>query len=188
MIPRSYTGVPWRDIEVLQLHAFGDASQSAYGVCVYLRIQLKDGTWMSSLMIARAKVAPLKRLSLPRLELLAALLCTRLVVFAKKALKLPDQVTSRCWTDSTETLVWIKSDPHKWKPFVGNRVAEIQSLTSPSQWTHCSGVNNPADLVTRGISARELVGSKLWLNGPTFLLDNNEVGYDSQGCSVSDEC
>ena len=61
VIPRSYTGVPWRDIEVLQLHAFGDASQSAYGVCVYLRIQLKDGTWMSSLVIARAKVAPLKR-------------------------------------------------------------------------------------------------------------------------------
>ena len=123
MIPRSYTGVAWRDIEVPQLHAFGDASQSAYGVCVYLRIQLKYGTWMSSLVIARAKVAPLKRLSLPRLELLAALLCARLVVFAKQALKLPDHVTSHCWTDSTVTLAWIKSDPHNWKLFVGNRVA-----------------------------------------------------------------
>ena len=79
VIPRSYTDVSWRDSKVLQLHAFGDASQSAYGVCVYLRIQLKDGTWMSSFVMARAKVAPLKRLSLPRLELLAAMLCARSV-------------------------------------------------------------------------------------------------------------
>ena len=173
---------------MLQLHAFGDASQSAYGVCVWLRIQLKDDTWMSSLVIARAKVGPLKMLSLSRLELLASMLCARLVVFAKQALKLSVDVTSHCWTDSTVTLTWIKSDPNKWNPFVGNIVAEIQSFTRPSQWNHCSGANNPADLVTRGISARELVGSNIWLNGPTFLLENHEVGYDSNGCSVSDEC
>ena len=53
------------------------------------------------------------------------------VVFAKQALKLPHDVTSHCWTDSTVTLAWIKNDPHKWKPFVGNIVAEIQLLTSP---------------------------------------------------------
>ena len=140
---------------------------------------------MSSLVIARANVAPLKMLSLPRLELLAAMLCARLVVFAKQALKLPD---CHCWTDSIVTLTWIKSDPNKWNPFVGNIVAEIQSLTHPYQRNHCSGANNPAYLVTRGISARELVGSNIWRNGPTFLLDNNNGGYDSNGCSVSDEC
>ena len=75
MIPRSYTGASWRDIAVFQLQAFEDASQSAYGACVYLHVQLQDGTWKSSLVMARAKVAPLKILSLPRLEFLSALLC-----------------------------------------------------------------------------------------------------------------
>ena len=149
LIPRSYLGTPWRDVVVLQLHAFGDASQSAYGACVYLHVQLIDCSWMSSLVIARAKVAPLKRVSLPRLELLGALLAARLVVFTRKPLKLPDDVTCHCWTDYKVTSAWIQSDPHKWKPFVGNRVAEIHTLNSPSQWKFCPVKDNPTDLVTR---------------------------------------
>ena len=170
IIPRSYTGFPRRDNVVCRLQAFGDASQSAYGACVYLNVKLASGVWKSSLVIARAKVAPLKRLSLPRLELLGALLCARLIVYVKREMKLNDNdVDCNCWTDSTVTLAWIQSPPHKWKPFVANRVAEIQSLVSPSQWRHLPGKDNPADLVTRGISAEELLQSELWLKGPNFL-------------------
>ena len=175
LIPRSYLGIPWRDVVVFQLHAFGEASQSAYGACVYLHVQLIDCSWLSSLVIARAKVAPLKRVSLPRLELLGALLAARLVVFTRQALKLPDDVKCHCWTDSKVTLAWIQSDPHKWKriqsdphkwkPFVGNRVAEIHTLISPSQWQFCPGKHYPAYLVTRGMHASELVNSELWING-----------------------
>ena len=109
-VPRSYTGAPWRVVVTFQLQAFGDASQSAYGACVYLHVQLKSGIWKSSL-VSRAKVAPIKRLSLPRLELMGASLCARLIVYVRQALKLPADVQCHCWTDSTVTLAWIQSDP-----------------------------------------------------------------------------
>ena len=168
-IQRSYTGVPWRESVLFQLHGFGDASPQGYGACVCISVKLGSGVWKSSLVMSRAKVAPLKRLSLPRLELMGALLCARLLVYVQQALCLPENVRYHCWTDSRITLAWIQSDPHRWKPFVGNRVAEIQQITSPAQWRHCVSENNPADLVTRGISAKELMQSNQWLHGPDFL-------------------
>lgn len=159
---------------MIQLQAFGDASQAAYGACVYLRVQLPDSSWKSSLVYSKARVAPLRRVTLPRLELLAALLCARLLEFVIDALKLPASVSYNCWSDSMVALAWIRSDPAERKPFVGNRVLEIQSLTSPSKWRYCPTQLNPSDLVTRGISARELVSSDLWLHGPEFLLHDEE--------------
>ena len=168
-IPRRYSETLWSETTGCQLHCFGDASQQAYGACVYLVVQGPDGMWSSSLVLSRAKVAPLKRISLPRLELLAAVLCARLLVYVKQALKLNEDVECHCWTYSTVALAWIQSDPYKWKAFVGNRVAEIQDLVSPTRWHHCSGKENPADAVTCGISAEELMKSRLWLHGPVFL-------------------
>ena len=173
-VPRSYLGSPWSAAVDLQLHAFGDASESAYGACVYLTAVLSDGSRVSSLVMARARVAPLKSVTLPRLELLASLMCARLLCHVKLELRLSD-VPCHCWTDSMVTLAWIKGAPHLWKPFVGNRVAEIQSLTETSCWNHCPGEVNPADLVTRGITAEELMSSDVWLHGPSFLLDPNAL-------------
>jgi hypothetical protein len=90
-------------------------------------------------------------------------------VFVKKALRLSDDIKYCCWSDSQVALSWIKGDPHRCKPFVANRVVEIQELTSPSCWSYCPGADNPADLMTRGLAASELVMSKLWLSVPTFL-------------------
>ena len=101
---------------------------------------------------------------MPRLELLGAVLCARLIVFVREALRLPDIVQHRCWTDSMLVLIWIKSDYSRWKEFAANRVADIQS--------HCRGGNNPADLLTRGLSAQELLESEMWLYGPPFLLSD----------------
>ena len=168
-IPRRYVELPWRDVSQMQLHAFGDSSERAYGACVYLRVLMPDGSYRCSLVMSKVKVAPLKKLTLPRLELMGSLLCARLVVFVKKALKLADDVECFCWTDSTVALCWIKGIPHKWKQFVANRVAEIHTLTSPDSWRHCPGILNPSDLVTRGISAKELIQSSMWLQGPQFL-------------------
>ena len=68
-------------------------------------------------------------------------------------------------------LSWIKADPSRWKAFVANRVVIIQTLTSPDRWFHCSGVENPADLLTRGVRDEEVIFSKVWLQGPKFLVE-----------------
>ena len=168
-ISRSYLSRGWNGGEDVSLHAFGDASPKGYGAVVYLCCTREDGSREVSLVMARARVAPITAHTLSRLELLGSLLAARLVVFVRQALHLPDTTPSLCWTDSTIVLGWVKGDPARWKQFVSNRVREIQSLTSPSDWGHCSGEHNPADLLTRGVSAESLLESDVWFQGPEWL-------------------
>jgi len=169
-LSRPYADLPWGEVKSgIHLHAFGDASEKGYGAVVYLCVRLPDGEFSSSLVMSKAKVAPLKRLTLPRLELLGGLLAARLLRFVRQALMLEESTTYSCWTDSTVALAWIRGDPNGWKQFVANRVREIQDLTDPANWSHCPGKDNPADLTTRGILAEQLVKSDLWLNGPPWL-------------------
>ena len=170
-IPLSYTGTGWSNIRGLALHAFGDASPRGYSACVYLVAEKEDGSVVPSLVIAKAKLAPLKTVTLPRLELLACLLSARLLTFVHDALKLEKSLWYYCWSDSLVALSWIKADPSRWKAFVANRVVEIQTVTSPDRWFHCSGVENSADLLTCGVMAEELIFSKVWLQGPKFLVE-----------------
>ena len=168
-IPRCLADRPWNDGEGVELHAFGDASPKGYGAVVYLRAVLDDGSFAVSLVMAKGRVAPLKRLTLPRLELMGSLMAARLLTFVHQALRLPESTTLRCWTDSMVALGWIRGDPQRWKQFVSNRVTEIHRLTNPSCWSFTPGEDNPADLVTRGVSAGRLMDSELWLNGPAWL-------------------
>ena len=177
-IPRSYTGTGWSNIRGLALHAFGDASPRGYGACVYLVAEKEDGSVVPSLVIAKAKLAPLKTVTLPRLELLACLLSARLLTFVHDALRFEKSLRYYCWSDSMVALSWIKADPSRWKAFVANRVMEIQTLTSPDRWFHCSGVENPADLLTRGVTDEELIFSKVWLQGPKFLVERRSDEVD----------
>ena len=160
--------LPWKEVsQSVEMLCFGDASPRAYGACVYLRIWTKSG-YKVSLVMSRNRIAPIKQVKFPRLELLAALLCARLADYVKTALKL-GKVKITCYTDSMVTLGWIKGDPLRFKSFVSNRVSEIQSLVSPSQWFHCPGPQNPADLVSRGMLASELTNCSLWQNGLSWL-------------------
>ena len=180
-VSRPYTDRPWRKIASVQLHAFGDASEKAYGACVYLVTKSDDGIQKVSLVLSKARVAPVKRVTLPRLELLGALLASQLVEFVRKALEL-DKECCFCWTDSMVVLNWIRGDSFRWKPFVANRVSQIQEIVSPSHWSHCKGVENPADLVTRGVSASDLMNSDMWLSGPQMLKDldkSSKFEFDS---------
>ena len=168
-IPRCYSSSGWNQGKSVSIHAFGDASPKGYGAAVYLRTAQSDGPAEVSLVIAKARLAPLKRVTLPRLELLGSLLAARLAVLVRQALRLPDDTATLCWTDSMIALGWIRGSPQRWKQFVSNRVTEIQSLTAPSDWSHCPSEVNPADLTTRGLSAEELVESQLWFSGPSWL-------------------
>ena len=86
-----------------------------------------------------------------------------------------------CWTDSTDVLYWVRNQSRKFKTFVANRVGEIQETTNPEQWHHVPGHKNPADLATRGMNIHDLAESKLWLEGPQFLLQNEE-SWPQQDC------
>lgn len=188
-VPRCYFPRCWRDETALELHAFGDASEKAYGACVYL-VDKSTLEVSSTLVVSRTKVAPLKRVSLPRLELLAGLVAAELVVLVREALHLPDDTVYTCWTDSMVALGWIRGLPSRWKQFVANRVERIQRITSPDRWKHCPGKDNLADLVTRGVTASTLMNSS-WLSGPEWLTTGHPSDVDftcgDEDCATREE-
>ncbi|GBM34155.1 hypothetical protein AVEN_256516-1 [Araneus ventricosus] len=127
------------------------------------------GLIQTKLVCSKSRVSPLKPITVPRLELSAALLLARLMHKIVPVLDLPlDKVC--LWTDSKIVLAWLKMQPHVLKTFVSNRVAKIQSLCSNSQWRHVSSKCNPADVLSRGADAKDLRDNDLWWQGPEFLL------------------
>ena len=161
-IPRAHLSHPWSECEQdIELHAFGDASLKGYGACVYIRYKDASGSVQCTLVRSCGRVAPIERKTLPRLELLACLVTAQLLNRMIEALHLSG-VCYTCWSDSMVALGWIRGLPSRWKQWVANRVTTIQSLTNPENWRHVAGIENPADLVSRGVLADELVNSDLW--------------------------
>lgn len=139
----------------IQIHGYCDASEQAYGACVYSRSTHSTGNHLVRLICAKSKVSPLKCISLPKLELCGALLLARLVNSVVKALDMNIRKITY-WCDSQITLAWIAGEPYKWKIFISNRVAEIQQLTRPNQWRHVASKENPADIISRCVQPDEL--------------------------------
>ena len=166
-IPRCYFKKHKKAI-LKNLHGFSDASEDAYGAVVYMRVVNSDGSTHVSLVTSKTKVSPIKRLSIPRLELCGALLLSRLLSHTKEVLKMSvSDVTA--WTDSTVVLSWLAGNPRRFKTFVGNRVAQIISDIPVERWKHVAGTENPADCASRGLYPSELVHHQLWWNGPNWL-------------------
>ncbi|XP_037894799.1 uncharacterized protein LOC119640680 [Glossina fuscipes] len=152
-----------------EIHAFSDSSESAYGTCVYIRCINNDTKIRSNLLCAKSKVAPIKKCSLPRLELCAAVTMVQLV---KKVQEDYDfiQFNNICfWTDATIVLGWISEDSCNWSTFIANRVAIIQQVSTRSQWRHIPSNLNPVDILSRGVLPAELMHSTFWFHGPNFL-------------------
>ena len=172
------TGPVGKDQEV-ELHVFGDASESAYGTVAYVRIR-GQGDATTRILCSKTRVAPSpkKKVSLPRLEFLASVLAARL------AFPIIEAVGDRnwsvtLWSDSQVSLAWIRGDSSKWKPFVRNRVNNIRQITRPEDWRFCPGKDNPADLASRGAPAGTLVTSSLWWDGPPWLQHEEEEWPDA---------
>ncbi|XP_047504423.1 uncharacterized protein LOC125049318 [Pieris napi] len=154
-----------------ELHCFVDASQNAYAACLYLRSVDPKGIISTALLCAKTRVSPIKPLTIPRLELCAALLGARLTAKVTSALRCDIDCTYY-WSDSTITLAWINSQPQLLKAFVCNRVNEIRELSaqSLSSWRYVPTAINPADMASRGLEPSNLSKSDLWWRGPSFLL------------------
>ncbi|XP_039287856.1 uncharacterized protein LOC120352199 [Nilaparvata lugens] len=147
-----------------------DASEQPLGAVIYLKSQCDDGSPPTiTLLCGKSKVAPNKSVSIPRLELCAALLLAELLHTTYNI------ISERCrvshviaLSDSTVALYWIQAPPSRWTTFVSNRVSKIQDC-NVQQWKHVSGSENPSDCLSRGLTPAELVSHKLWWNGPTWL-------------------
>ncbi|XP_011859050.1 PREDICTED: uncharacterized protein LOC105556567 [Vollenhovia emeryi] len=154
--------------ELVQIHGFCDASEHAYGACVYVRTRVNSNEYVSHLLFSKSRVAPLKAVSLPRLELAAALLLSQTI--DKIKLAIDTRAIKIClWSDSTIALNWITSPSRRWSVFVANRVGEIQRLTEIPSWRHVRSADNPADIISRGMLPIELMHSRLWWQGPSYL-------------------
>ena len=117
-------------------------------------------------MALKTCVAPTKKQTIPRLELLGAVILSRLM--KNVIASLPTPVSTFYWTDSMATLHWIRT-VKPWKQYVAHRVTEIRQLTKQEEWQHCPGNSNPADIPSRGMSGKSLVTNEIWWNGPNFL-------------------
>jgi len=170
-LPQCYSvGIVGSQEATVSLKGFCDASLKAYAAAVY--IEYHTGTEVTRRFIcAKSRITPLKKISIPRLELLSALLLSRLITTVQEALKPELEITAiDCYTDSQVALCWIRGTHREWKQFVHNRVTEIRALVPPVCWKHCPGIQNPADIPSRGVTSTEMpqkVG--LWLHGPGNL-------------------
>ncbi|XP_018397711.1 PREDICTED: uncharacterized protein LOC108775755 [Cyphomyrmex costatus] len=171
-VPRKV--IAFSDVRRIEIHGFSDASQHAYGACVYIRTTSNERHIRSHLLCSKSRVAPLKTLSIPRLELCGALMLAQLVEKVLKSLPFaPDSIYY--WTDSYIVLCWLRSCSRQWTPFVANRIAEIQRFTSVKNWRHVPGSQNPAYSLSRGVMPDLLHKLKIWWNGPPWLsLDEHE--------------
>lgn len=164
-IPRRVVCDQWRHLE---FHIFNDASERAFGSCLYLRSSNEQGDVYVQLLMAKSRVAPIKPMTIPRMELCACVLGANLYKKVAKSLRQqPSNVVF--WTDSMIVLGWLKMLPIKLNTFVRNRVAEIQEKTQSCSWRHIPTHENPADLITRGAEPTAIQSLDLWWFGPSFL-------------------
>lgn len=183
-LPRWINTTPGSSME---LHGFCDASMDAYSAVVYLRVTGENGVVTMHNLSAKTKVAPLKVISLPRLELCGAALLTKLMVEVRTAMHLED-VHIQCWTDSTIVLAWLRAEPSRFSVFVANRISEIQRNSSFDHWRHVRSEHNPADCASRGITPSKLVTHELWWSGPPWLLNQrNDWPIEAKFGETSEE-
>ena len=162
-LPRCYFSADKKPF-LCQLHGFCDASEKAYAAVIYLCTVYTDSSVELCLVGSKTRIAPIKGQTIPRLELLGAVILARLMDSVHTALK--SQLLDRLfyWTDSYTVLCWI----HNQKPW------KQYKLTCADHWNFCPGSCNPADVPSRGCSGNELVHNNMWWKGPPFLLDPPE--------------
>ena len=167
-ISRCYKPENFGSIKEVQMHHFSDASTKGYGQCSYIRLVNEEKQVHCSLIMGKSRVTPLKHVSIPRLELTAAVTSVRVGSMLSKELNYKD-VQHFYWTDSKVVLGYVSNDTKRFQVYVANRVQEIRNKSNRNQWNYVKTKDNPADIASRGVSPKELAKNYTWFNGPEFL-------------------
>ena len=172
-VGRCLKPVDFDHVTTAELHHFSDASCSGYGAVSYLRQCDVNGRIHCSFVISKARVAPLRETTIPRLELCAAVLSAKLDGMIRNEM---DITVSRSvfWTDSSVVLQYVHNEDKRFHTFVANRISVIHTASTPAQWRYVNSELNPADDVSRGLSAEGIMNSSRWFGGPRFLWQDEE--------------
>ncbi|KAM9709232.1 uncharacterized protein ACNS7B_023621 [Menidia menidia] len=171
-IPRCFVPNNLGTIQKIELHHFSDASNDGYGQCSYVRVVAEEQVHCT-LVMAKARVAPMKIVSIPRLELTAATISAAVSKLLREELDLKIDA-EYFWTDSQVVLGYIKNEARRFHVFVANRIQRIRDVTDPNQWFYIETSQNPADHASRGLKVADLMASD-WLRGPKFLWEQKIV-------------
>ena len=167
-IQRCFKPEKFGQIQECELHHFSDASLEGYGQCSFLRLVNEEDRAHCSFVIGKARVAPIKQFTVPRLELAAATVSAKMSEFLREELPYTD-VKEYFWTDSKIVLGYVNNEARRFHVYVANRVQQIRDLTNPSSWQYIDTESNPADHASRGLTASQLLQGSRWLMGPAFL-------------------
>lgn len=172
----------WLQVEKqdeVQLHGYCDASEKAYACVIYCKVEESPVV----IVAAKSRLVPSKKtISLPRLELCAALLLATLMKKVQECIP-NHKITLYGWSDSTAVLGWLHGDQGRWKTFVSNKVKKIVATMPSNCWQYVKSSENPADCASRGITPIQLKKHPLWWHGPQYLQtfqpgkENNKITY-----------
>ena len=183
-IPRCYRPENFGKVVKAELHHFSDASFKGYGQCSFLRLINENNRVHCSFVMGKSRVTPLKCVTIPRLELAAAVLSVRMSEQLKRELdmKIVDEVF---WSDSKVVLGYINNNAKRFQVYVANRIQEIRNKSSVKQWKFVNSKVNPADDATRGLSATEFIKSK-WSQGLILRHFHNKVQHQGRGINMNE--
>ena len=157
------------NLKKVEPHQFLDASTEGYGQCSYLRLVDTRNRVNCSLVMGKARVTPLKPVTIPRLELTATVVSVRVSEMLRRELRY-NEIKKAFWTNSKVVQAYIHNDARRFHTFVVNRVQQIREHTVPDQWKYIEGKKNPADEASRGLSPNDLLQSSRSLRGPPSFL------------------
>ncbi|CAG2252827.1 unnamed protein product [Mytilus edulis] len=171
-IDRCYKPQHFKAIVSCQLHCFADASDKGYGCVFYIRLVDEEGSIQCSFLLGKSRVAPLKSMTIPRMELTAATSAVRLGNMIIREIEYSfDDIYY--YTDSMSVLRYIANSKTRFHTFVANRLAVIHEATKVNQWHYVGTKENPADLASRGATIEQFNRNPQWLRGPDFLWDKD---------------
>nr|XP_022921167.1 uncharacterized protein LOC111429476 [Onthophagus taurus] len=175
------------DYLICELHLFCDASEIGYATCAYLRYHTIDNSIRTYFIGGKSRVAPLKTITIPRLELCGATLLVDFLETIQPILTSVLKIKSiTAWSDSQVVLHWLNSVPNNWKTFVANRVAHIQNILPANCWRYVPSAHNPSDCASRGLNPEQLLNSDIWWHGPRWFLDHDR-NWPNNPCAIPNE-